>query len=72
MSVCAFSADSRQRVKRHTECVTACMDRQQERWVCILISGQAERVWPGSETKQYPLLDYTEIAWWWWWPSERT
>lgn len=48
-------------VRRHTECVTACIHQQQqeeegEDWVCILISGQAE------ETKHHPLLDYTEIA----------
>lgn len=44
---------------RQTECVPACIHWQQEDWVCILISGH---VWPGLETKQYPLLDCTEIA----------
>lgn len=41
--VCFFRGNSRQRIRRHTECVTACIHKQQleEDSVCILISGKA-------------------------------
>lgn len=61
MSVCAFSGDSKQCVRRHTECGTGCT-QQPEDSLYILISGQTKHVWSALETKQYPLLDDTEIA----------